>query len=116
MISHELITHAVDLSPLTIPILMAFSKKVRREIWERDCGKCVMCGSTIGCECAHINHNKSDPNYNDASNGRLLCKPHHMWDHINRSGTEQLGLTEEGNDWAIMMIWKRIWGLDNRQS
>jgi len=109
MISHELITHAVDLSPLAIPLLMAFSKKTRKIIRERDHNQSVWSGKTENLECAHVTHDKSDPRYDDPSNGRLLTTAEHMWDHINREGRN--GLTKEANDWAIIMIWKRFWGL-----
>jgi len=112
MISHELITHAIDLSPLAIPILMAFSKKVRQEIKRRDGYKSVWSGETENLQCAHISHSRDKDNYDDPSNGRLLTVAEHMWDHINRSGTEQLGLTEAQNNWAIWQLWKRFWGID----
>lgn len=87
----------------------AFSRPVRRKIWQRDGGHSVWSGTTDRLEVAHINHDKSDPRYNDESNGRLLNTGEHMWDHINRHGRN--GLSEAQNNWAIMSIWKRFWGI-----
>ena len=110
MISHELITHAIDLSPLAIPILMACSKKVRQEVKRRDGFKSVWSGKTENLEVAHISHDRDDASYNTSQNARTLTTGEHLWDHINRHGRN--GLTEAQNNWAIMAIWRRFWGLD----
>lgn len=112
MISHELITHAIDLSPLAIPILMACSKKVRQQVKRRDGFKSVWSGKTENLNVAHISHNRDLPDYDTPENARTLTVAEHMWDHINRAGTEQLGLTESQNTWAIYQLWKRFWGID----
>ena len=106
MISHELITHAIDLSPLAIPLLLAFSKKVRESIWQRDGGQSVWSGETEGLSAAHQNHNRNDPKYNQPSNGRLLTLPKEQYiDHFNRHGTADLGLTEEQNMWSLRLLY-----------
>lgn len=89
----------------------AFGRPVRRKIKERDGNKSVWSGKTTQLEVAHISHNRNKTNYNHESNGRTLTTAEHMWDHINRHGTEQLGLTDSQNDWAIWQLWKRFWGI-----
>lgn len=106
----EFITPIVGLGLLAVAF-GAFSKKVRAEIRVRDGGKSVWSGKTTGLEAAHINHNKKNPKYNKSENGRLLTTAEHFWDHINRHGTEGLGLSDDANNWAIMTIWKRFWGI-----
>lgn len=86
---------------------LAFSRPIRRKIWERDGGKCVICGSTVGCECSHIDHSRENPRYNHESNGRLLCKPdHYLVDHVNREGRN--GLPIHQNQYAKRTIWQRL--------
>lgn len=91
--------------------MCAFSKPVRNKIKARDGNKSVWSGKTTGLEAAHINHNKKSPKYNDVSNGRMLTTAEHFWDHVNRHGTKGLGLSDEANNWAIVMLWKRFWGI-----
>lgn len=86
----------------------AFTRKVRREIIDRDGYACVICGSTSGCNCAHIDHSKDNKRYNDATNGRVLCDEHHYLDHYNRHESENLGLNPSQNKWAIASIWARL--------
>lgn len=93
----------------------ACSKKVRQEVKRRDGYKSVWSGKTENIEVSHISHNRDLPNYDTAENARSLTTAEHMWDHINRHGTDQLGLTEAQNDWAIMAIWKRFWGIDKKE-
>lgn len=95
----------------SIPVLaMAFSKKTRAIIHARDKNRSVWSGGTENLECAHINHDKSAPNYDDASNGRLLMRHEHAQDHINRA--ERNGVrTKEQNDFAILSIIWRWLGL-----
>lgn len=105
MISHELITHAVDLSPLAIPIILAFSKGVRAQIMARDKGD-VWDGTTDKLEAAHITHDKSDPMYDDPANGRILTTRNHYIDHLNRAGRN--GLSLAANNAALRLIWRRL--------
>lgn len=83
----------------------AFTRPIRREIHTRD-EVDVWDGATERLECAHITHDKSDPRYNDTSNGRLLTIRNHYLDHYNREGRN--GLTKAGNDWALRAIWNRL--------
>jgi len=83
----------------------AFSKASRDKIHSRDV-VCVNCGSSEHLECAHIDHSRSNPKYDDTSNGRLLCSTDHLKDHINRHGRN--GLNKSQNEWAIKSLLKRI--------
>lgn len=84
----------------------AFSKKVRASIWKRDKGKSVWSGETEGLTAAHQNHDKSNPRYNDPSNGRLLTSPKEQYiDHFNRHDTEDLGLSTEANNWVLRLLY-----------
>ena len=87
--------------------LGAFSRKVRREIFERDGGKSVISGETENLEAAHINHDKKSPDYNKAHNGRMLTTAEHLQiDHIDRAGRN--GLPENHNNYAVDMLKKRL--------
>ena len=83
----------------------AFSLDVKKLIWKRDEGKSRLSGATENLEVAHVDHSKSNPRYNDQSNGRLLTKKEHLQEHINRAGRN--GLTKNQNDFAIRELTKR---------
>lgn len=106
MISHELITHAIDLSPLAIPLLLAFSSGIRKQILNRDRGADVWTGEREKLEAAHITHDRSDPFYNDVANGRMLTARNHYIDHVNRVGRN--GLSLAANNAALRLIWLRL--------
>lgn len=91
---------------------MPFSREVRNRILNRDKRRSTLSGKTDNLHVAHINHDKSNPLYDHESNGRTLTVAEHFWDHVNRHGTEQLGLTESQNNWAIWRLWKTFWGID----
>lgn len=84
---------------------LAFGRPIRRQILERDKAD-VWDGSTDRLEAAHITHDRSDPRYNDASNGRMLSTKNHYLDHYNRAGRN--GLSIQANDWALRFIWARL--------
>lgn len=107
--SKEFLSTVAVLGAVVFLSQFAFTQKVRNKIWKRDGGKSVLSGRTENLEAAHISHDKSKQGYNDPSNGRLLTTAEHMWDHINRHGRNDL--SETGNDWAIMMLWRRFWGI-----
>lgn len=104
--------------PLLVPILvkgaaalfivlilgLAFSKKVRDEIFRRDGGADVWNGIKDRLHAAHINHSKLFEFYNHASNGRMLTIRNHFIDHWNRHGRN--GLTLDQNLWALKTLWK----------
>lgn len=60
----------------------AFSRSSRREIWKRDQGLCQECGRSHSdgwrMDCAHYDHSRSNPDYDEPYNGRLLCLDCHM--------------------------------------
>lgn len=84
---------------------MAFSLPVRKKIWQRDGGQSVWSGETENLQVAHIDHSKSNPRYDDVSNGRLLTVEEHLQDHINREGRN--GLPKHQNDFAIRKLKER---------
>jgi hypothetical protein len=81
---------------------MAFSLPVRRKIWQRDGGKSVWSGETENLQVAHIDHSKTNPNYDSETNGRLLTVQEHIVDHVNREGRN--GLPVHQNQWAIKRL------------
>lgn len=89
------------------PAEMAFSKKTRGIIYERDGGKSVMSGSEVDLNAAHIDHDKSKWYYDSPSNGRLLTPVEHLTDHVTRAGHN--GLKEHHNNWAIKLIRKKLY-------
>ena len=84
---------------------MGFSLPVKRKIWQRDGGQSVWSGRTDNLEVAHIDHSKTNVNYDSESNGRLLTVDEHLQDHINREGRN--GLPKYQNDWAVKQLKKR---------
>lgn len=87
----------------------AFSWNTRKKIWRRDGGQCqecdgVPCGGRL--ECAHYDHSRDNPLYDDPSNGRLLCVSKHLEDHELNEG--QNGLTRDQNQWAISALITRL--------
>jgi hypothetical protein len=102
----------IDLKPLLIiggVFLLsqaAFTSQIRRFIMGRDKKRDVWDGSTENLECAHITHDRTDPRYNDPSNGRMLNRRNHYLDHYNRAGNN--GLPIRGNDAALRLIWQRL--------
>jgi hypothetical protein len=85
----------------------AFSLRTKRIIYERDV-TCVNCNGTSYLSAAHIDHNKKNPRYDDASNGRLLCGPCHLQEHINREGRN--GITVSQNRWGMARLLDRMRG------
>lgn len=84
---------------------LAFSRNVRKQIFNRDQGKSRW-SDEPGEEAAHILHNRDNPKYNTPENGRMLTKREHYLDHINREGRN--GLSKAGNDAALRLIWNRL--------
>lgn len=90
-------------------LLTSFSDRVRKLIRQRD--KACQWDIDEGeihegiLEAAHINHNRSYPQYNSPENGRLYCTKHHLADH--ESGRMN-GLNEHQNNFAVDAIGKRL--------
>lgn len=87
----------------------AFSRNVRNKIWQRAGGKSELSGLSeadgYSLECAHLNHSRDYPRYNDPSNGRLLTTEEHLADHLHRTDN---GLDESGNTWAVRKLRERL--------
>lgn len=100
-----------DMSPLRmamiqlllVPVgmgLSAFSRASIRKMRIRDHHECVVGSGCCGpLQAAHLNHDQSDPAYNDPANGITLCMHHHLQDHEEREGSN--GLSPEDNFKAI---------------
>lgn len=84
----------------------AFSLRVKKKIKERDHNQSVWSGETEHLEVAHIDHSRSNPRYNNESNGRLLAVQEHYMDHYNRHGRN--GINSHQNIWALKTIWNRL--------
>lgn len=92
----------------------SFSKKVSREIKERDnytcsCGRHMSGGLHGGykIDASHIDHNKNNPYYNNQSNGLSECLLCHTKRHI-----DLLKIYDKDDDWAyssLHLICERIW-------
>lgn len=98
---------AVSIGSLVVlaqAMLGSFSFGVREQIRERD-GVCVETGGTKHLECAHWNHDKSNPEYDTPENGRLLTAREHYLDHWYRRDN---GLSDQHNEEAINSIWGRL--------
>lgn len=119
MISHELITHAVDLSPLAIPILLAFSKQTARKIGQRAGWKSEISGKSFWdgyvIHMAHKDHTK-DETYDDPERGIAVTVEEHLKMHEDAIGNaESIGLNEYQNNYAIRMLKKTpIWNKHKR--
>lgn len=86
--------------------LGAFSLKSREEIKERAGGKSELSGLSPDdghfMHCAHLNHDRRNPNYDDPRNGKYLTVTEHYEQHLDARGrARDIGLSEQGNDWAI---------------
>ncbi len=84
-----------------------FSKRTLKEIWRRykreeggNSGK--------GKHCAHYNHDRKYPGYDDPKNGRVLTYAEHYMDHYDRNGKPGLGLTKQQNKRALGLLWSKL--------
>lgn len=103
---YELATNTLTFFTLLSISFLAFSRKSKRAIHERDNWQCVVCGREDCLEAAHIDHNRDNPRYDDPSNGRTLCTEDHLKDHVLRHGRN--GLTKKQNLWAIEKLKSRV--------
>lgn len=87
---------------------LAFSRKSRNKIRSRD----KTCQDNSGTshlgrlEAAHLDHDKSNPDYDNPDTGILLCGKHHLAQHIDGHGSN--GLAKHHNAWAVNMLTKRL--------
>lgn len=86
--------------------LSAFSPSSREVIKNRAGGKSELSG--LGTEdghimhAAHLNHDKTNPNYDDPRNGVYLTVTEHYQQHLDARGkAREIGLNEHANEWAI---------------
>lgn len=84
---------------------LAFSRKAREAIWERDGGMCQVTGETSRLECAHYSHRRG-VGYNDPDNGRLLTVREHYKDHVDNEGHNGLNVFQ--NRWSRSTLWGRL--------
>ena len=67
---------------------LAFSYRTRREIGVRDNWTCQECGKSFQggymVQAAHYDHDRKKKNYDDATNGRILCTECHIQDELKR--------------------------------
>jgi hypothetical protein len=96
----------LGISLLAIIATGAFSWKTKQIIKQRDENKSAVSGKTEKLHAAHIDHSKTNPRYDESSNGRLLTAEEHLQDHVNRAGRN--GLTIAQNNWAIAQLKKLI--------
>lgn len=79
---------------------LAFSYGSRREIGERDNWTCQSCGKSFQqgymVQAAHYDHDKKKKEYDNPSNGRILCTSCHIDDELKR-----------GNKFGAMLLKKR---------
>ena len=90
---------------------LAFSKKTRKIIGDRDGWKCREPGCDKSYQegdvvhVAHFNHDRSESDYDEPQSGVILCVDHHQKLHESFIGQAfKIGLCEEGNGHAINML------------
>jgi len=98
---------------MAVPVLLAFSKHIRKLIGQRDkwhcqadeCDKSYQKGYMV--HVSHFNHNKSEPTYDTVEAGEILCVGHHLMYHKRYKGNAgEIGLQECQNDFAIDQLSK----------
>ncbi len=80
----------------------------RREVWERDGGKCVRCGLPVRLNECHIDHIKSGKLAgNEKANLRTLCRR----DHVLRADCRHRGMIAAAlRDGVIGPDWRKdVW-------
>lgn len=91
----------------------AFSKRTRDAIKDRArrANNGVLASELSGrsdmpCECAHLSHDRNDPNYDKPSQGIYLTIEEHLNQHIQEEGRN--GLSIEHNRWSIAQLQRRL--------
>jgi hypothetical protein len=98
MIVETLHPEVFALGAIAAPFLMAFTRRIRREIGERDNNwECQGLDDpcTLGKNgnpasypdgywvmAAHYDHDRESPDYDNPDNGRILCTIHHALEHL----------------------------------
>jgi len=66
-------------------------------------------------QCAHIFHDKTNPDYNSPDNGILLTDEEHFCHHwVNRHSPNLIGLTKDENNQSIAGLWGNIVKFDQK--
>lgn len=88
----------------------AFSKATRLEIFKRDRGTCQDCGRKWDdgwmLHCSHYDHDKSKPDYDSPSAGRLQCVDDHIKYHTQLFNKAKTPKERNENAWAIRQLRK----------
>jgi hypothetical protein len=82
----EIVTGLISVAGLAVLPNLAFSFGVRKQMIIRDNAECVECGKRFNdgwlLDCAHNDHDHSNPDYDNPNNGRVLCLDDHLKHHI----------------------------------
>lgn len=99
-----------------VGIGMAFVPRVRAEVKRRANNRSELSGSNEEpLEVAHLNHAR-DEDYQDPGNALLVTTTEHLAHHlIHRNRAEAIGLTEEGNEWAIGKLFERVFNFHRQR-
>lgn len=107
----EFETHPIQIANLELYLerngaWSAFSRRSREEIRTRAGGVSEWSGDGVHnghtMHCAHLNHDRTRPDYDNPQNGVYLTVTEHYEQHKGAIGrARELGLTEEGNNWAV---------------
>jgi len=92
-----------------VPVGLAFLNRVKNHIKARARNKSELSLSNEEpLEVAHLDHTRNEE-YQDPSNGILVTQTEHLAHHlIHRGNAQAIGLTEEGNEWAIGQLFDRV--------
>lgn len=112
---------------MCMPTFLQFSIATIESIRARDVDRegrpvCKLCGRNIATghgHVAHIDHNKNEANYDNKSNGRVLCETCHYVDHVNRAGRNgvmpffdraigRLLPNQSSDDFALRQLWNKV--------
>jgi hypothetical protein len=93
---------------------VAFTTNTKQQIHDRAASQSELSGCNETptpdnpLECAHLDHDKSLPEYNWPDMGVLCTDVEHYTYHLLfRLNPEEIGLTRNQNDWAIKMCYLR---------
>ncbi len=124
MKEREIISNLTLSFGLIAVALLAFSKKVRREIGFRDGWKDVDTGESFFdgfmVHASHYFHDKKRADYDTAENGRMQTVANHLKYHVDHIGNAaKIGLSEASNNKAVEFLKKtprmtRKWLSKNR--
>lgn len=86
---------------------LAFSRDTRARMMNRANGRSEISGvgkqDGYRLHASHYNHDKTNPDYDNIDNGRILTIEEHYIDHVQHEGKN--GLSPEANTWAINKLY-----------